>query len=91
MGLAAALLGQQNQGRIFEGVEMDLALETRISHLLRESEAENKTAEQMKAQLNVAGTSNPGAVGKLQALVALHQGRAERLRGEAMAALASRR
>jgi hypothetical protein len=72
---------------------MDLALETRFSQLLRESEAEGKIAEQMKAQLNAARAQSiaMGTVEKLQALVALHQARAERFRAEAMAALASRR
>jgi Lon protease-like protein len=71
---------------------MDLALDTKIQHLLREAEAANKTAEQIKAQLAMTrSASATAAMDKLQGLLAFHQAQAERLRGQAMAALASRR
>jgi hypothetical protein len=69
---------------------MDLALETKISHLLRQAADETKVVEQLKSQArsNVAATGN---FQKLQSVIALHSARAHQLQGEAMAALASRK
>lgn len=68
---------------------MDLALETKISNLIRQAEDETKIVEQLKSQgrTKVISTEYP----KIQSVIALHSARANQLRGEAIAALASRK